>query len=224
MTTSFGPISILRTIVRRLRCSCDTPWAFSWLDGSQLRLLDGDDKQWKHDLRGHLRWMVWNEKEFQNRLDMIGATPSEIDYECTVRLLRASANETRRIANSAIFRRRRKLPPKQIVHLRTVLCGAVYSQDRLFRAGKVSSNVCPYCEQSAETTIHILWECPCWLQQRVSLLDKFPLDPLEALPTCTKNCGIIVKSIPLQDQQRFAFADLLQRTFVNILTVGEERK
>ena len=89
---------------------------------------------------------------------------------------------------------------------------------------KVSSNVCPYCEQSAETTIHILWECPCWLQQRVSLLDKFPLDPLEALPTCTKNCGIIVKSIPLQDQQRFAFADLLQRTFVNILTVREERK
>eukprot|EP00973_Karenia_brevis_P081995 11368004-Karenia_brevis.AAC.1 len=43
--------------------------------------------------------------------------------------------------------------------LRSILAGAVWSQDRMYRAGRSSSSRCPHCKKDDETVEHMWWSC-----------------------------------------------------------------
>ena len=65
-----------------------------------------------------------------------------------------------------------KLTPQKQESLRAILAGAVWTQDRLYRAKLVPTPICPYCATGAvEDHEHSWWKCPAW-QPRVPELTK----------------------------------------------------
>ena len=86
--TSIGPINNLFSAVTQLKCEWTSPTILVHQTGVSLNLLAASC-EWSHTVRSFLRYMVWTEKAFQNRLDMVDADPCKIDYESTVALARA---------------------------------------------------------------------------------------------------------------------------------------
>ena len=108
--------------------------------------------------------MVWKEKSFQHRLDICEVEPSNIDYESRVALLRNAQKKNKKGNTTASH---------TATHLRTLLTGAVHSQDRLFKANRVEASLCPFCHQCNETVEHIFWECSAWELQRHPFLIRY---------------------------------------------------
>ena len=55
--------------------------------------------------------------------------------------------------------------------LRTILSGAVYTEERAWRHFNRGDPICPFCNtREPETRFHLWWKCPRWHQQRKAVL------------------------------------------------------
>jgi hypothetical protein len=114
------------------------------------------------------------------------------------------------------------LSPRNFLHLRTLLTGAIYSGERLWKGKQVSDPVCAFCHAESENVEHLLWQCSAWHKQRAKLFSKSTEDFLAELPTCTRQCGVILNDIFPAQGQRKNFAHILQSTFIDILEAREK--
>ena len=219
---SYGPMRCIADAAAKLKWTWRDPWHFVTASGAVIGLLEGTDKQWKHALRAELRLMVWHEDTLTKRKDMQGLR--EVDYDATVALYRRS----QRHSVQGLEQRRRVfkrdlLDHMQLTHLRTVLTGCIQSRERLFLSNRVTSKLCPFCQEGPETVTHILWHCKSWEEHRGTLLAKYSRALLESLPECAKQCGIVTNAIANCNRKVLALD--LQKCFVSILQARDaERK
>lgn len=190
-------------------------WSIRFLDGISINLLS-DNVDWWHNLRDQLRKMVWQETPFTSRLDFHDAHHDLIDYPSTVALCRRGFHFAK--AKLSLT----KLSPRKFLHLRTLLTGAIYSGERLWKANQVPSPECVFCPAKVESVEHLLWECSAWTQQRALLLSKYPAQFLNSLLGCMRQCGVILSHCFPARTQRTVFASVLQNTFIDILEAREQ--
>ena len=214
---SVGPTATFRAAVKSLQCTCVSPTEMQHINGNFLNLLD-TVPNWQHRLRFMLRCKVWGEKAFRNRLDMQDAAPEFIDYESTVALIRkmqkGQNKKGKQKAHSAT----------QYLHLRTISTGCIYSGERLVKGKQAQNATCPWCKQEDETVEHILWKCPEWASLRTKLFQSYDSSLLDSLPVCTRQCGIMLSTIPGSQMQRQTLAKHLQTMYISILALREKRR
>ena len=57
--------------------------------------------------------------------------------------------------------------------LRNILTGAVYTQERLFKANCAASPTCCWCESGEDEDLeHLFWVCPAWQDHRKFMFDN----------------------------------------------------
>jgi ribonuclease HI len=84
-----------------------------------------------------------------------------------------------------------RLTPLDKGTLRSILAGAVWTQDRLYRASLVSSPTCPYCDALvAEDHRHMWWSCAAWAHLRIEHCGDL-LHEVSAWPECLAVCGLL---------------------------------
>ena len=193
----YGPVGVLAKAVKLLGWCWDTPWHFTLQSEDALPLLEGPDGRWKHVLRHELRLMVWKEPQFVNRQDLAGAHSDSIAYDATVALVQRKIS-TAETTSTSKWPKKVTLTPAQGMHLRTLLSGSVHTRCRLLKAGLVKSSLCLFCLQEDEDAEHIFWKCPQWKDHRTSLYKKYPPAEIDALPVCTRQCGVALKT-PKED-------------------------
>ncbi|CAE8597871.1 unnamed protein product [Polarella glacialis] len=166
--TPLGPVTTLRRWVCRLGLEWASPWVCQ-RDGVAINLQEGDVGHFKHQVREVCRRMLLDRVvEKRPSLSSLCGCP---DRDATV----------------ALGRKLRDNGECSI--LRGLLADASWTADRLYRAGKVDSQLCPFCCQCPkETPLHRFAECPAWTHIRA----KHRLAPtlIEGLPDVTKQCGI----------------------------------
>ena len=133
----------------------------------------------------------------------------EIDYEATAAFARAMPNKLKQGCSKDANKMR---------HLRTLLTGPIYTQERLVKGKHTTSSLCPFCQLEDETVEHVLWNCTKWAPHRAALLASHSPEFLQALPVCTRQCGIILTNVFPISNHRKNFAKKLQQAFVTILS------
>eukprot|EP00973_Karenia_brevis_P002359 318029-Karenia_brevis.AAC.1 len=139
-----GPITRIR---KTLRClSWDWPDLHTLVTdtGIILHLPSLDRREFQHEVRESLR--RWQLKEAASkRKDMEGAQRG-VDRRATLSLM--SHKKTSAYSKGV---------------LRSVIAGAIWTQERLEKASLVDSNACPYCNSGeVENQLHMWWRCPAW--------------------------------------------------------------
>eukprot|EP00973_Karenia_brevis_P017428 2390331-Karenia_brevis.AAC.1 len=72
-----------------------------------------------------------------------------------------------------------------------MLAGAIWTQDRKYRANMVDSAVCPFCESGrVEDHDHMWWHCEAWTHIRQRYADISSMD-VAAWPPCLRTCGLM---------------------------------
>ena len=211
--TFTGPATTLYKVFMQMDCVWLSPWRVQIREDEVLELLDMSS-DWSHRLRNQLRQMVWREGPFQKRLDMDGARPELIDYESTVALSRKF--------QKSLGKSNGQLAPRQLVHLRAILTGAIYTWERLVKGNQVNNAQCPFCHQEDEDVEHVLWRCSAWNSQRSHLLQRYSSVFLESLPICTRQCGTILLDILPNAEESVNFAKHLHTCYINILEAREK--
>ena len=107
-----------------------------------LRLLDGPESWWLHEIRQGVRLAEW--KKAGNRRNDMRAIESTagIDKLATTKLIHSTKN-----------------PPDQRNALRELLCGCVWTQKRQFDCQRAESPLCLFCGEEPEDEEHMLWRC-----------------------------------------------------------------
>ena len=156
------------------------------------------------------------EVAFTSRQDFHDAHADAIDYPNTVALVRKGS------LYSKVKRRHVAISPRKFLHMRTLLAGAIYSGERLLKGNQVTNSICPFCQEDIETVEHLLWKCKAWNTHRGRLFRKYSVDFLEQLPTCTRQCGIILLDVLPNHKQRLDFSFILQHTFTEVMEAREK--
>ena len=168
-----GPVGKLMSFAKQL--------GFSWLEPCRLQASVWDMRvldlkalpadELAHELRYYARHQMWSHAA-NRRSDMQGLQLG-VEVDTSVRLLRSSSSDVH----------------KGI--LRSVMAGAVNYGHRLFRAGLVQCDVCPFCNHGVpETPEHMFWQCPAWREERFKhslAITAFRQD----WPACFRCCGVL---------------------------------
>ena len=152
--------------------------------------LRGDFKLVKHNIREQLR--------SQHITQLIARRPRQfagMHYHTNRRLVCASI---------ASF-----LSEQEGSLLRTLLAGGLWTAVRAHQRGMITSQCCPYCQQTDETKQHILWECVEWAAARDlhianvrAFVAKVPdLPPFDRWPPCLKITGLLAEIEPPVNRQ-----------------------
>jgi len=173
-----GPVDSIARAADFLGWIWVAAFTFQTADGTAVSILSKTKGEWAHEVREALRMTAWRAAAAR-RKDMNGIEHG-IDRDATLALLNGS-----------------KLSPMQKGSLRSILAGAIWTQDRLHRAYRVESPLCPYCRQASEDHQHMWWECSAWSGIRL----KHGFAPTAAAshwPSCLAVCGIL-PAIPVDD-------------------------
>ena len=135
-----GLFKNIQLLCHRLGWTWTEPFLFTLPNATSMKWLEDDTQVWLHNLRVNIRKLVWQEPEFMSRKDMHGAT--SIHYKATTKLIRLNMPL---FNNHRTGFRKSKLTAMQVTHLRSILSGAIYTQERLFLAGYADTKDCPYC-------------------------------------------------------------------------------
>eukprot|EP00973_Karenia_brevis_P003436 473526-Karenia_brevis.AAC.1 len=143
----------------------------------RLNYLDLSGHHWCHEVREGLRQAAWS-RAAERRQDMAG-----IEFGVD------------RPASLALYRQRRTSEYEKGI-LRAILSGAIWTQARLHKAGRVFDAKCPYCGQDCvEDLAHMWWECAAWNHIRHEhhhCLFAFK----ESWPACLLQCGVMPERHP----------------------------
>ena len=205
-----GPFSILQNGIRELGAEWTSPFCLQFDHGETFHLLEGQEETWRHQLRCHLRLLIWkSNKALNTRQDMQGGPV--FAYEPSVLLLR-KAQSGKHQHYSLSFH--------EITSLRCIVTGAVRTQDRLYKANAVKSPVCPWCNSGhSETVMHLFWQCERWqhLREQMDLLQQL----WEQLPPCFLQCGLLPQSLidngTISKKQAEKLCTSVQKMMISIL-------
>eukprot|EP00973_Karenia_brevis_P046786 6492009-Karenia_brevis.AAC.1 len=191
-----GPVSLVWQSVVELGWRWKDPYTFTLLDGHDVNILDCELAEWAHLVRDGARRALWI-KASKRRADMQGIEFG-IDRFAT---------------QSAMLRCRSSY---RMGMLRSIISGAVMTQDRLHRAGMEVSNLCPYCSQAVEDHTHMWWYCPAWAdirQKHPHAMRHFT----DEWPMCLKACGVMPETLKpeTEEQQEATFIDLVSDSASN---------
>ena len=78
--------------------------------------------------------------------------------------------------------------------LRSIVAGAIYTQQVLFISKKSDDPVCVHCWQQQEDLLHLFWHCPAWNHIRSAYLSAEQLRFAQTLPPCTLRTGLFVNT------------------------------
>ena len=111
------------------------------------------------------------------------------------------------------------------------LANALWSNDRLYHANKISSPICLRCGQVCDSVQHLLWDCCAnsmildRLRRSWVSLEQNPVHSIslpEELPPCIRLCGLIPSPLPTGFTPQHIH--LLQIYFVDVLNAwGRQR-
>ncbi|CAE8636270.1 unnamed protein product [Polarella glacialis] len=167
-----GPVSHLRAAVARLGWRWPSPWTFLTEEGCEVQPLQMPQGEWEHVLRESARKAEWRTAAAR-RSDMSGIEHG-IDRDATLALL--SGNH---------------LVPFEQGILRGILAGAIWTQDRAQRSGRVASSVCEHCNTGEmEDHSHMWWRCPAWDGARQQHWQP-AFSSAASWPPCLSICGIV---------------------------------
>jgi hypothetical protein len=154
-------LSVLQKTLDNIGVSWYGPYKLSTHETSILDLLDPEPPAFKHHLRTCLRHFVLRTNTAYNaRLDMQGG--ATLNYEANVTLLQQRG---KKLACQLTFFQQNSL--------RNILTGAVYIQERLFKANCAASPTCCWCESGEDEDLeHLFWVCPAWQDHRKFMFDN----------------------------------------------------
>jgi ribonuclease HI len=144
---------------------------FTKADGTETEPLALSEQEWNHVVRDGIRHAMWRTAA-KRRNDMHGIEHG-VDRDATMALLAGG-----------------RLTPVAKGKLRSILTGAIWTQDRAYRANKAATPTCPFCKQTAEDHLHMWWHCPAWnhIRQRHKVVS---MGSTEQWPNCLQVCGIM---------------------------------
>lgn len=154
-------LSVLQKTLDNIGVSWYGTYKLSTHETSILDLLDPEPPAFKHHLRTCLRHFVLRTSTAYNaRLDMQGG--ATLNYEANVTLLQQRG---KKLACQLTFFQQNSL--------RNILTGAVYTQERLFKANCAASPTCCWCESGEDEDLeHLFWVCPAWQDHRKFMFDN----------------------------------------------------
>eukprot|EP00973_Karenia_brevis_P089791 12399492-Karenia_brevis.AAC.1 len=167
----YGPIGLVLAVVRELGWAWLTPFEFTTQQGLSLRYLEMDAGEWEHAVRDAVRRCLWRAAATR-RMDMQGLE-SGVDRISTQALLQSS-----------------RLTKYEQGMLRGIMPGAIWTEDRSFRAGRASSSICKHCGTESETHEHMWWRCPAWAEVRrrhSTAINSY----VDSWPKCLSCCGLM---------------------------------
>jgi ribonuclease HI len=184
-----GPVSHLRAAVARLGWRWPSPWTFLTEEGCEVQPLQMPQGEWEHVLRESARKAEWRTAAAR-RSDMSGIEHG-IDRDATLALL--SGNH---------------LVPFEQGILRGILAGAIWTQDRAQRSGRVASSVCEHCNTGEmEDHSHMWWRCPAWDGARQQHWQP-AFSSAASWPPCLSICGIVPDNFNCADGRAAPVVDL----------------
>eukprot|EP00973_Karenia_brevis_P085671 11884513-Karenia_brevis.AAC.1 len=140
-----------------------------------MPILDITVEDWQHRVRNSMRMLLWQQAETR-RKDMQGIGRG-IDKSMTLSLMQG-----------------RTLNDYDRGILRSVLAGAVWTQQRLHKAKLTTSSVCQFCTSChEEDQVHLFWECPAWQAIR-SKHTCAAFAFRQCWPSCFQMCGLMPES------------------------------
>eukprot|EP00973_Karenia_brevis_P023096 3180779-Karenia_brevis.AAC.1 len=138
--------------------------------------------EWEHEVREALRRSAWKAAAAR-RKDMHGIEDG-VNREATGALLSSS-----------------NLTSVEKGFLRNILSGAMWTQDRKFRANLTDTDQCVHCGAGhVEDHCHMWWTCAAWAGIRKSYSDLTALN-FEDLPSCLGCCGIMPETWTIPSTQ-----------------------
>lgn len=172
--TATGPVHVLWKEIHALGWSWEHPWAWTLPQGGQLPLAKGPSSWWKHVVRKEMRKKELKEAAGR-RKGLNGLVNVDKDLvaqilkpESKKSLWRRQQEEERQLLRRRV--RRKKFQPlteKESGTAQSIYAAALKLQHQLCKAGLVSSDTCPWCNQGVrEDAKHLLWTCPAWGDQR----------------------------------------------------------
>ena len=109
--------------------------------------------------------------------------------------------------------------PLQKGKLRSILTGAIWTQDRVHRSKMAASALCPFCKYGSEDHFHLWWECPAWddIRRAHGMLHH---DVASQWPACFTVCSLVPSHFAAAAATPSAVIDLTQDEFPNMPTSG----
>jgi len=168
---ALGPIGLVYAAVDDLHWKWVSPFEFETMKGTLVHMLNVSPGEWGHLVRDAARRALWLAAA-QRRANLMGLEAG-VDREATASLLSSAA-----------------LLPYSKGVLRSILADAVWTQERLHRAGMADSSICPHCEEAVETHEHLWWHCKAWEHHRRRHYEAKKCFT-NVWPPCLKCCGIM---------------------------------
>jgi len=197
-----GLICTFRQVIRSIKWKWVSPFVVRNDLGWEFSLTHSPLSQLGHFLRDSLR-RFWLRKVNKQRPDMFGLAQhaAGVDIDATCRIIRNKCSST--------------FSPLSRVYLCNYLTGSIHTQHRMVEAGFVPDKnpLCPYCDQEIEDTLHILFRCPCWEEQRQEFRAKSRTSDLD-VPPCTLAAGIMLQEQELLDAFHEQVLNQVNHTFV----------
>ena len=191
----WGPVHLAMEALYSLGWSWTPPWHVV-REGIITDLLVVDPGTWAHEVREAARMVRWKAAS-SRRTDMVGLTEG-VDKDATNAAWRRSAGYEAGV-------------------LRGIIAGAVWTQDRLFRAGMKDTPLCPHCSAGVtEDLEHMWWGCAAWDGIRSSHPAAMADDRL-TWPPCLALCGIMVNTVRADAVERKTLAMSVQWFMAQIL-------
>ena len=170
-----GPMKLINESLKVVGWTWAGPYSVERFTGQSINILSIDLGEWEHIVRDDLRHSMW--RSAAKRRDDMAGIENGIDRDATKALLGGAALGAQ--ANDA---------------LRTIMSGAVWTQDRKFRASLAETAICPYCETGAsEDHEHLWWKCPMWEGVRACHGQATAVYDDE-WPACFRICGLMPSS------------------------------
>ncbi len=135
-----GPVNLARDSNAAIGWTWVAPFHFITDNGASIHLITCSEGGFAHLVRERLRRMLW-QRAADRRADMEGLEQG-LDREASTQLLRS-----------------RRLTPHAKGTLRSILSGAVWTQEKLAEARLAETAVCQYGRQSFESTHDMFWTC-----------------------------------------------------------------
>lgn len=172
-----GPIGVLKQVLRNMNWTWITPDLLHRPALPNLSINSGPNGWWHHQIRDGLRIAEWK-KVAARRKDCVGLeSHAGIDRDVTLSMLQSC-----------------KTLPLDKGLLRSILSGSLRLGERLFKASIWPSPTCMFCGHEDESVHHCFWVCPAWDHLRLDPDLPSHSDRL-ALPPCTLECGIFIRSL-----------------------------
>ena len=171
-------------------------FAFEMADGTLIEMLTVAQEEWAHAVREAIRLTEWRAAAGR-RKDMEGIERG-IDREATLVLVNGS-----------------RLTPIQKGTLRSILAGAVWTEDRRHRAKQAASPFCPYCRKAIEDHFHMWRECPAWSAVRARYGFTRP-GFASQWPACLAICGILPAQPTATENTAYEVIDLTDDDVVDL--------